>query len=250
MAASTKKAPVPSALADADFSLAALSALAPRVVAFQRHMPARDAPVRQSMAEAVFDEARSIASDLLLTLGSLGARRRLATVELDFTLPDYAEFVRRERRIERALAKPPGSLFAFGAALPVGPSPSKRGKTADVQPQAADEADSNRKWVAKIFAAFGIGEAYQAVLEVLEADGILQLIARALRERDWSSLRTFLKMLADLLTSKPFFRKLAHKIGENAAAPVVGQVLGKCLPFVGWALLITGLVWAIVEQFL
>jgi len=224
-----------------------------RLLAFDARMPSPIAPVARPTTAAVFDEARAIAAEVESVLRSLGGKRHIGRVEFDFDLPTYADFLERERKVETALRKLPDTAFAYllagdGTALQIANEGNTRGQFKN---EAAEpEPTGVRKWIAKLFAALGVGEFYGALLEVLEDDRTLKLLLDAIRRKDWDSAKTFLKMLLRFLGSSEFLRKLGQKIGQTAAAKLVGSILGKCLPFVGWALLIGSFIWAVVEQFI
>jgi hypothetical protein len=236
-----------------DPAVFASAPLIDRLLAFDARMPAPIAPVARSTTAAVFDEARAIAAELESVLRSLDGKRRIGRVEFDFDLPTYADFLERERGVQAGLRKLPDAAFAFllagdGTALRIADDRSTRGQFKDEPGE--PEPTGVRKWIAKLFAALGVGELYGAVLEVLEDDRTLKLLLDAIRRKDWDSAKTFLKMLLRFLGSSEFLRKLGQKIGQTAAAKLVGSILGKCLPFVGWALLIGSFIWAVVEQFI
>ncbi len=231
---------------DIDFYVADAAVLGDRMLAFQQTLPSRDAPTSRAMAAAMFEEARSIAIDVKGLMKKLDAGRRLKGVRFDYDFPSYDRFVEQERAIERDLALLPSECFVFAI------DPARAGHAADLKraPTADDGEAGTRKWIAKLFAALGVGDFYAAMLEVLDEDRTLKLLLDALRRREMDSVRTFLRMLMRFIGSREFLRKLAQKIGQSAAARLVGKILGRCLPFIGWALLIGGIIWAIAEQFL
>lgn len=118
--------------------------------------------------------------------------------------------------------------------------------------EAMGPTDLARKALAKILAILGVTEFYQAFLEVLEQGwgNILKAIADAIVARDWKKVRALLKKLLDIIISSEFFERLAAKIGRRAAAKVVGKILAKFIPIVGWIWLIGSIIWAFAEEFI
>jgi hypothetical protein len=56
--------------------------------------------------------------------------------------------------------------------------------------------------------------------------------------------------LLDIIISSEFFERLARRIGRAAAAKVVGKILAKFIPVVGWIWLIGAIIWAFAEEFI
>jgi hypothetical protein len=114
----------------------------------------------------------------------------------------------------------------------------------------AFQADVGREVLSKLLAALGVKEVHQALLETFEAVGgtLVEDLGKAVRAREWGRVRTLLIRLLNLVKSKKFFQTLASKIGETAAKKVIGKVLARFIPFVGWALLIGSFVWAVAEE--
>jgi hypothetical protein len=148
--------------------------------------------------------------------------------EYDWESRTYAELLALEEEIYDALGEIPESNYGGVA------------------------GDGLRRLLAKILAALGIRDAWNAFKEVLEelGESILEAIGRAIRNKEWKKLRKLIGILIDLITSSAFKERLAHRIGEAAAARIIGRILAKALPIVGWAILIAEFVWAIAEQFL
>lgn len=148
--------------------------------------------------------------------------------EYDWEPRTYAELLALEEQIYDALGEIPESNYGGIA------------------------GDGLRRLFAKILAALGIRDAWNAFREVLEelGESILEAIGRAIRNKEWKKLRRLIGILIDLITSSKFKQRLAQRIGEAAAARIIGRILAKALPIVGWVILIAEFAWAIAEQFL
>lgn len=112
--------------------------------------------------------------------------------------------------------------------------------------------DLARKALAKILAILGVTEFYEAFLAVLQEGwgNILRDLGEAITRRDWKRVRALLKKLLDIIISSEFFERLAQRIGRAAAAKVVGKILAKFIPIVGWVWLIGAIIWAFAEEFI
>lgn len=112
--------------------------------------------------------------------------------------------------------------------------------------------DIGRKALAKILAILGVTEFYQAFLEVLQEGwgNILKDLGEAIAAKDWKKVRRLMKKLLDIIISSEFFDRLVAKIGRAAAAKVVGKILAKFIPIVGWVWLIGSIIWAFAEEFI
>lgn len=106
--------------------------------------------------------------------------------------------------------------------------------------------------LAKILTLFGVKEAYQAIIEILEAEqaALMEQIGQAARSRNWTLLRKLLKQLLDYIISNAFYQKLKDKVGEGVARKILGKILARFLPVIGWVVLIGSLIWAIAEEFI
>jgi hypothetical protein len=112
--------------------------------------------------------------------------------------------------------------------------------------------DIARKALAKLLAILGVTEFYEAFLAVLEQGwgNILKDLGEAITSRNWKRVRALLKKLLDIIISSEFFERLAARIGRAAAAKVVGKILAKFIPIVGWIWLIGSIIWAFAEEFI
>jgi hypothetical protein len=105
-----------------------------------------------------------------------------------------------------------------------------------------------RKLLAKILAGLGIKEAYNAFAELLEND--LKYLGKAVDKKNWKRVAKLLELILRKILSKPFFIKLANKIGVAKATKIIAKIGAKFVPYVGWAILIAQLIWAFAEELL
>lgn len=112
----------------------------------------------------------------------------------------------------------------------------------------ANASDNVRKVIAKLLGALGLGEASQAIFELLEGEGLIAALDAALASGSLKAIGEVLLKILEKMITKEFLRKLAEKIGLKAAAKIVGKISARFVPFVGWALLIGQILWAIGEQ--
>lgn len=159
------------------------------------------------------------------------------TIELyDWTCLDYKGFESLVAKTEAALADQVPNLKAVvpGWVAAIGPD------------------DLARKALAKLLAILGVTEFYEAFLAVLQEGwgNILKDLGEAITRRDWKRVRVLLKKLLDIIISSEFFERLARRIGRAAAAKVVGKILAKFIPIVGWIWLIGAVIWAFAEEFI
>ncbi|HTQ30899.1 MAG TPA: hypothetical protein VMI53_06785 [Opitutaceae bacterium] len=229
-----------------------------RVTRFDAWLPADGTRPSRAMVAGAFEEARDLARSSISLAGELGIPYNfgegMAGESFDTLFPTHEEFLRREDELVNALREFPDVAFAPVTQglilLPVTASPGLI--LADTLPGA--NAEGARKWIAKIFALFGFGEIFKAIIDVLEADAgsalLMANLGKAIAEASWSLLKKYLKILIELIFSKPFLKKLAEKVGESVLAKVLGKVFAKFVPFLGWALLIGQIVWGIAEQFI
>ncbi|MFC1874174.1 hypothetical protein ACFLYX_02615 [Chloroflexota bacterium] len=224
-----------------------------RVIAFDQFMP-NDLTIRsRNITSGVFDEAQAIvqeAENLSVLLGMKQSPHK--GVEFDYSFPSYEEFRKEEEKIFQGMLELPDSAFQFFMPGPIAAIEVSDGPLIYRAGETPSTPTGTRKWLAKLFAALGVGSIWQALLEVLE-EGWAELfhsLGLAIKRRDWRSVKFLLRRLLNIFTSPAFRAKLIKKIGASAAAKLIGKILGRLLPFVGWALIIGTIVWAIVEQFI
>jgi len=100
--------------------------------------------------------------------------------------------------------------------------------------------------ISKLLAIFGLTEFSKAFFEVLSEYGWLDPRLWGRKELP----RTLERLLNWLLRDPKFLAALTKKIGAGAAAKVIGKIAGRLVPFLGWALIIGSLLWAIYDQWI
>ncbi len=103
--------------------------------------------------------------------------------------------------------------------------------------------DIGRKLLAKLLGILGVTDFTTAIGELLEKE--LQDLENA---KSMAERAKILKKILKKMMSKKFFKELAEKVGTKAAKRIVGKIALRCLPWIGWAILIAELLWAIGEQ--
>jgi hypothetical protein len=56
--------------------------------------------------------------------------------------------------------------------------------------------------------------------------------------------------ILDKMASEKFAKKLADKVGSSVAKKILKKVCAGCVPFFGWAYLVGGMIWTLIEQLL
>jgi hypothetical protein len=112
--------------------------------------------------------------------------------------------------------------------------------------------NGGRVFLAKLAGVLGINDILQAFWAVLDdlAEGLLKKIAEAFKNKQWKLLTQLLGQLFDVITDPDFLYFLGQKVGTEKAKKIIGKILSKALPIVGWAVTIGQLVWAFAEQYL
>lgn len=219
-----------------------LSDLVNRVVDMDQSLPGT-AKASLTQTEAYFNYACEIKAFVKEYAASVGIDPNATmTVEgekinvYDFSCLDYKAFealvAQTEAQLIQQVPNLPAVIPGFMAAM--GP------------------VDLGRKAIAKILAVLGVSDFYKPFLEVLEEGwgNVLKDLAEAIDRRDWKRVRVLLKKLLDIITSSAFFDRLKAKIGAQAAAKLVGKILARSIPIVGWVYLVGLIIWAIAEEFI
>lgn len=97
---------------------------------------------------------------------------------------------------------------------------------------------------------FAIG--IEALFDLIVGDAAIMKVFvklwQAVLKRDLALIGTLLEELLGLICGKQFRKMLAKKLGKKAAAKLIGRVLAKLIPFVGWALLIASIIYAVYQH--
>ncbi len=97
---------------------------------------------------------------------------------------------------------------------------------------------------------FAIG--IEALFDLVVGDAAIMKVFvklwQAVLKRDLALVGVLLEELLGLICGKQFRKAIAKKLGKKAAAKLIGRVLAKLIPFVGWALLIASIIYAVYQH--
>lgn len=153
------------------------------------------------------------------------AQRRLRAFDYDITLPDGPV----------DLNTPPITFAQFSSFEQINMA------------ALTGEDDTVRKILSKLLALFGISEFAEVFAKLLAAD--LGALGTAVIANNWRLVTTLFFKIIDSVFSKAFLTLLGENIGAKAAAKLGAKIASRFLPFIGWALLIGQLLWALGEEF-
>jgi len=227
-----------------------------RVTELYNRLPSEHTETTENMTQSVFVDIQEISrmsSQLYQELKIQSPKN----FSYDFAMPSYDEFKISELELEREFEKESDELFYPW--IPQDGIYILRNGSSDMileQQQSGTPSSAtvsvSRKWIAKIFGALGLKEIWKAILEVFEQyySKLAKGLGQAIGEKSATKLARMLKLFFKLLGRKKFWKRVARKVGRAAVAKAVGKMAAKCLPFVGWVILIAQIVWAIAEQFI
>jgi hypothetical protein len=174
-------------------------------------------------------------------------------VKFDYSFPSYDEFRKLAARATSEMDHTQRPLFA--TVIPATPMLYGDAGTGLFFCNAQDDASTDkgwRHWLGKIAGALGVGELWGSILEVLDESwpAIMKELGENLSTKSWKKAAGTIKRILALIMSKPFLEKLKQKIGAAVASKLLGKIASKMVPFLGWALVVGGIIWAIAEQFI
>ena len=112
----------------------------------------------------------------------------------------------------------------------------------------AREINKLLAFIKVMFFAIGI----EALFDLIVGDGaIIKVFIKlwqAKLRRDLTLIGTLLKKLISPLCGKQFRKKVARKLGKKASVILIGRVLAKAIPVVGWVLLIASIIYAVYQN--
>lgn len=100
----------------------------------------------------------------------------------------------------------------------------------------------------KILAIFGVKDICSAVCEVFWSLELIQPLETAVISGQWRKAAKALGRILDTMTSRRFLRLLSSKVGTKTASRFVGKIGARCVPILGWLILIGSLVLTIRQQ--
>ncbi len=106
--------------------------------------------------------------------------------------------------------------------------------------------------LSKICALLGIDDLVEGFTDtVLEECGDqLKELGKQIDAGKYKKAAKTLGKILDKMVSGKFARKLAEKVGKEAAGKILRKIGAKCIPVIGWGLLIADAIWTIIEQWL
>lgn len=160
----------------------------------------------------------------------------------DFSVPTYAAFEAEATTIKAVFDAGPDFLTTY-------PILSDGWAQHDFN-VAANVGDAAKWFASKLLAALGIKEAYAGFLVALEATagGLLKALGRAIRNRNLKKVIKLIIKIIKVIAGKKFRQKLIQEVGEAAAKKIIGKILAKAVPFIGWIFLALALAWALLEE--
>jgi hypothetical protein len=221
---------------------------------FERLLPEDGTRPSREMVEGIFAEAQRLGRVAERLSKDLGVRPSVNRwVRFDYSFPSYDEFKRQATRATSGLRDLPQPLFA--TAIPAMPMLYGDAGTGLFFCNAQDDASTKegwRHWLGKLAGALGVGELWGSILEVLDESwpAIMKELGENLSTKSWKKAAGTIKRILSLIISEPFLEKLKKKIGGAVASRLIGKVASKFVPFLGWALVVGGIIWAIAEQFI
>ena len=112
--------------------------------------------------------------------------------------------------------------------------------------------DVTKKTLAKLLSVVGLADIAIPVAQLLSEEGLFDALAKAItnppRGKRFEAIGKVLGKILDFMLSKNFFNKLATKLGAKAAARASLKLASRTVPFVGWAILIASVIWALAAE--
>jgi hypothetical protein len=222
-----------------------------RLYEFKMRLPMQDVRISRHMAIAVFAEAQDLLRDAREVAIQLGLPQSKID-QFDYSMFSYEEFEKDalalQPQVLKWLSKRSKPLFNFSSPFDM----EIDGERILADPSEDAQSESGiAKWIGKLLAALGVKDVWEAILDVLETDNpeLLRELGEAIAQRNSGRIKTALGRILRFFASRPFFKALAKRIGEKEAERVVGKILSKFVPFLGWAIFIGCFIYAIFEEF-
>ncbi len=154
-------------------------------------------------------------------------------------VPDYAQFLAREAAV---LMEITGGLASTNIEVHM---------LMSTQMMSGDEGMLALLF-SKLCALLDIAEDLKGLKEVFDAecgDLAKQMKKQLDAGKNKDAAKTAGKIL-DKIASKKFAKKLTDKLGGKIAKKILKKIAAGCVPLLGWALLLGGLIWTLIEQLL
>ena len=197
-------------------------------------------------------ELSKLAEDLALRYGLPGAAGKCP--EFDFEFPSYDEFHAdaakiREEMDEIPLAELPGFIqrdIKTANALRYEDHLVATRQEAPVPLKASMTVSGYL--MSKILAGLGLKGLVTGIIEIIGSSGPWGVMISAWRAGDMKTFKNALKLLMKFIFKGKFLNLLIKKVGESAAKKILATMTGRFVPFLGWALIIGGILYAIYEE--
>ena len=106
--------------------------------------------------------------------------------------------------------------------------------------------------LSKICALLGIDDVVEGFTDTVieECGDLLKEVGKQVDAGKYKKAAKTLGKVLDKMVSTKFAKKLGEKIGKEAAGKILRKIGAKCIPVIGWGLLIADAIWTIIEQWL
>jgi hypothetical protein len=103
-----------------------------------------------------------------------------------------------------------------------------------------------KRALAKLLGIIGIKDVAEVIYNLLNVE--LGELGAALAAKNWKKAAAVTGKILKTLISPAFLKLLGEHIGVTRAGKIVAKIAGRLVPFVGWAILIGQLIWALGEE--
>ncbi len=105
---------------------------------------------------------------------------------------------------------------------------------------------------AKICALLDIADDLDGLKEVFdeECGDLAKQMGDQVKSGKYKDAAKTVGKILDKMASEKFAKKLADKVGSSVAKKIIKKVCAGCVPFLGWAWLVGGMIWTLIEQIL
>jgi hypothetical protein len=171
----------------------------------------------------LYDQGNQLFLAIRAELDAIGFEFTLAGIVPDTTspLPSFSEFLALER----------SNLAALNQGF------------AGVNDQATALA---KKALAKLLGIIGIGDVAEVIYQLLNVE--LGELGAALAAKNWKKAAAVTGKILKALISPAFLKLLGEHIGTVRAGKIVGKIVGRLVPIIGWLILVGQLIWALKEE--
>jgi len=212
-----------------------------RILNYESLFPSAEMPTHDETV-AAFDRLKNLSDYGRSVFSGMGVDVNDES-RYDWQFPTYAEFDVEVMKIESYLNSSgvgPGSFAVFSSAY------------VEVDQGQGKKGNRNTTIMSKLAAALGVREGWQGIVAVLEAEypELVRALARNLALKRWGRVATVLKSILKVMMTRAFWKALAKKVGAKTTQKIMGRIMARWVPFLGWILIIGSFIWAFAEQLL